>query len=151
MNYPNGSNKKYSSTTSYANRGMSLEDDLNITNEYYNTTGIAVVHKKPTAITIYKVDYLSNKDAVIKEARFKIPSTTDYNGIYKSKYIDFEAKETSSSTSFPLQNIHKHQLDHLRSIVKQGGIGFLIVRFTELNETYYLGSEELFKFLKNYF
>ncbi len=29
----------------YANRGMTLEDDLNATNEYYRERGIAVIHK----------------------------------------------------------------------------------------------------------
>ena len=147
MNYPNGSNKKKTTTITYGNRGMSLEDDLNVTNEYYNANGIAVIHKKPTPITICQVEYLNRQEAVIREAKFKIPSTTDYNGIYKGKYIDFEAKETSNKTSFPLQNIHVHQLDHLRNVVAHGGIGFLIVRFTATGETFYLDSGTLFSFL----
>lgn len=147
MKYPNGSNKKQATAIAYGNRGMSLEEDLNVTNEYYNTNGIAVIHKKPTPITICQVDYPSRREAVIREAKFKVPSTTDYNGIYKGRYIDFEAKETSNKTSFPLQNIHKHQLDHLRSVVAHGGIGFLIVRFTATEETFYLDSDALFSFL----
>ena len=78
----------------YSNRGMGLEDDLNNTNKYYLDTNKAIIYKKPTPITINKVDYKSRTDAVIKEAHFKIPSTTDYNGIYKGRYIYFEAKET---------------------------------------------------------
>jgi len=147
MKYPNGSNKKSNTLTTYGNRGMSLESDLNVTNEYYNSIGKAVIHKKPTCVTIHKVDYLGGRDAIIKEARFNIPSTTDYNGIYNGYYIDFEAKETNNTTSFPLQNIHIHQLEHLRNIIKHGGIGFLIVRFSKLNETYYLDGEHLFCFI----
>ncbi len=149
MNYPNGIQKEYHNLTSYGNRGMSLEEDLNITNEYYREKNIAVIYKKPTPITIYKVDYPSRKDAVIKEARFKIPSTTDYNGIYKGKYIDFEAKETKQKTSFPLSNIHKHQLEHLKKIEEHGGVGFLIVRFNYYGETYLLDNKALFHFLEN--
>ena len=89
--YRTSINNKYQS---HSNRGMVLENDLNATNEYYLLNNVAVIYKKPTPITINKVDYPSRKDAVIKEAHFKIPSTTDYNGIYKGKYIDFEAKET---------------------------------------------------------
>lgn len=136
MQYPNAISKNKKSI-SYSNRGMNLEYDINVTNEYYLTNDIAVIYKKPTPITINKVDYPSRKDAVIKEAHFKIPSTTDYNGIYRGKYIDFEAKETKLK-SFPLQNIHKHQLEHLERIVKHGGIGFLIVAFTSLNEVFLL-------------
>ena len=76
-----------------------------------------------------------------------MPSTTDYNGIYNGKYIDFEAKETTSNTSFPLTNIHKHQLEHLKKVYEQGGISFIIVRFTHLNETYLLFEKTLDEFI----
>ena len=149
MKYPNGIKKKFVNINSHSNRGMNLEADINDTNEYYRYNNMAVVHKKPTPITINKVDYKSRKDAVIKEAHFKVPSTTDYNGIYNGKYIDFEAKETKSLTSFPLNNIHGHQITHLESIYTQGGIGFIIVRFTKLNKTFLLFIEDLLNFINN--
>lgn len=149
MNYPTGLKKENSNTIIYSNRGQSLEDDLNVTNEYYLVISKAVIHKKPTPITIVNVDYKTRRDNVIREAYFKTPSTTDYNGIYKGKYIDFEAKETRSKTSFPLSNIHRHQLKHLNDIVSHGGIGFLIIRFTSLNLTYYLDSSKLLSFEKD--
>ena len=147
MKYPNGSlkPKKY---ISYSNRGMTLENDLNETNTYYLTNNRAVIYKKPVPITINKVDYLSRKDAVIKEAYFKTPSTTDYNGIYKGKYIDFEAKETKDK-NFPLANIHTHQINHLKKILDHGGISFLIVRFTSINKTYLLETKYLLLFTQN--
>jgi len=148
MQYPNGIKKDFVNINSYSNRGMNLEADLNDTNEYYRYNDIAIVHKKPTPITINKVDYKSRRDAVIREAHFKVPSTTDYNGIYKGKYIDFEAKETKSLTSFPLNNIHKHQIKHLESIYKHGGIGFVIVKFTKLNKTFLLFIEDLLNFIE---
>ena len=148
MNYPNGITKKTNNQITHSNRGMSLENDLNITNEYYLNNDIAVIHKKPTSITIKNVEYNKTID-VIKEAYFKTPSTTDYNGIYKGYYIDFEAKETRSKTSFPLSNIHKHQIDHLIRIKKHGGIGFIIVKFTLLDKIYYLSIDELEHFLNS--
>ena len=148
MYYPKGIIKNNSSFIQYGNRGMNLEADINDTNKYYLDNDIANIHKKPTAITISSVDYKSRTDAVIKEAYFKTPSTTDYNGIYKSKYIDFEAKETKLDY-FPLRNIHAHQIKHLFNIVKHGGIGFLIVRFTKYNKTFYLDAIELKKFIDN--
>lgn len=140
INYPNG--KKRNSQTikidgkhNTRRRGMKLEDDINDSNKYYLSREIAVIHKKPTPIQIVKVDYPKRQAARIVEAYFKTPSTTDYNGIYKGRYIDFEAKETKTKF-FPLANISKHQIDHLNSIVKQNGIAFVIIAFISINEVY---------------
>ena len=135
--------------STYSNRGMNLESDINDTNKYYLDNDIAVIYKKPTSVTIHKAEYPGPHQAIIKEAYFKTPSTTDYNGVYKGKYIDFEVKETQSKTSFPLSNIHEHQIIHLNKISKHGGIGFIIVRFTLLNETYLLFIKELLEFINN--
>ena len=148
MKYPTGSKKTYKIYNNYANRGMNLEGDISLSNEYYLKNDIAVIYKKPTPITIAKVDYPSRLEAVIKEGYFKTPSTTDYNGIYKGKYIDFEAKETKNKTAFPLYNIHAHQIKHLEAIKNHGGIGFIIVRFTALNETYLLPIDSFLSFTK---
>ncbi len=153
MNYPGGIKKRQSplqnNFVDYANRGMKLEDDLNITNNYYRDINKAVIYKKPTPIKITKVNFLSRSNVTIKEAFFDTPSTTDYNGIYKGKYIDFEAKETTSKTSFPLSNIHPHQLKHLEMIEEHGGIAFIIVKFTHLNKIYLLLEKDLKQFLNN--
>lgn len=145
MNYPSGIKKSYTKIVNYGNRGMTLEEDINITNEYYLLHNIASIYKKPTPIGIVKVD---RTNGVIKEAYFKTPSTTDYNGIYKGKYIDFDAKETMVN-NFPLANIHEHQIKHLDTISKMGGIGFVIVRFVKFEETYILTNQKLQDFLKN--
>ncbi|MEG2544071.1 MAG: Holliday junction resolvase RecU, partial [Longicatena sp.] len=50
--------------------------------------------------------------------------------------IDFEAKETRAKTSFPFKSIHPHQIEHLKKVLYHGGIGFFIIRFTSLDETY---------------
>ncbi len=144
MNYPNGIKKN--KLIPISNRGMSLEDDINLTNEYYLNHNKAVVYKKPVPITIKKVDFKSRRDAVITEARFKIPSTTDYNGLYKGYYIDFEAKETRKN-NLPLNNIHSHQIEHLFKIDEHKGISFLIVRFVLFDKTFLLESKYLKKFI----
>lgn len=147
MNYPTGLKKTYQREIHHGNRGMNLEEDINETNQYYLNCNQAVIHKKPTSITIKKVDYPSRLEAVIKEAYFKTPSTTDYNGVYRGKYIDFEAKETKHDY-FPLANIHKHQIEHLKKIEQHGGIGFIIMRFTKYNITYYLEFQKFLKFVE---
>ncbi len=155
MNYPGGikhkvkNDKSTKINTNYGNRGMTLENELNSSNDYYRLIDKAIIYKKPTPIKITNVDYPSRDKAVIKGAYFTVPSTTDYNGIYKGKYIDFEAKETKSTTNFTLRNIHPHQIEHLKSIEKHGGIAFIIVRFTILNETYLMPINKLEIFLDN--
>lgn len=141
INYPN--KKKVNNTSASLNiaRGMNLEKDLNDSNNYYKSIDRAHIYKKPTPIQIVKVDYPSRKHAKISEAYYQVPSTTDYNGIYKGKYIDFEAKETKSKVSFTFQNIHKHQIEHLESVIRHEGIAFVIIRFSSYNETYLLDAQ----------
>ena len=156
FHYPNGkkynpsqqqiAKKGHSKLIRYGNRGMTLEEDLNLTNQYYLEIGHAVIHKKPTPIQIVQVDYPARSAAVIKEAYFKQPSTTDYNGVYKGRYIDFEAKETKNLHSFPLQNFHEHQIRHMMQVEQQKGISFVIIRFTTTDEVFLLPSQHLFRF-----
>lgn len=152
MNYPNGIKKEgniiyKSKITNYKNRGMNLEQDINDSNAYYIEKKKAFIYKKPTPIKLVKVDY---KKGRIDEAYFEMPSTTDYNGIYKGNYIDFEAKETINHNGFPLRNIHKHQINHIRNIYNENGICFLIVRFTAINKTYLLMAKDFLEFIDNH-
>ena len=154
MKYPNGKKyevreeekaaKEHRSLLSAANRGMSLEEDINLSNEYYRDMGIALINKRPTPINIVKVDY--SKGARITDAYFEKQSTTDYNGVYKGKYIDFEAKNTKSETSFPLSNISEHQIIHLKNVIKHGGIAFFIICFQIKNEVYLLDASFVIEF-----
>ena len=136
MKYPNSSKVYVKPNTSAAKRGMSLEEDINKTNRYYLTNDIAVIYKKPTPITIVNVDYPKRSAARITEAYFKVASTTDYNGIYLGKYIDFEAKECNSRTSFPFSSIHPHQIRHLSDVLRHGAIAFIILRMTYYNKDF---------------
>lgn len=148
MKYPNGIKLNTTKNIAYDNRGMNLEEDINITNKYYKDNNIAFIYKKPTPIQVIKVDYSKN-NAKILEAYFKEPSTTDYNGLYKGKYIDFEAKETEIKTSFPLHNIHTHQIEHIKNIIDNDGIAFIIVRFNKLGKTFLLLGEDLIAFINS--
>ena len=124
-------------------RGMALEDAINESNAYYLAIDKAIIYKKPTPIQIVHVDYKSRATARIDEAYFRTPSTTDYNGIYRGKYIDFEAKQIQSKKSFPLQFIHKHQVEHLKKIVEHGGIGFVLLQFSSYQETYLIDAKDV--------
>ena len=160
IKYPNG--QKYQPTSaktrasrkskedlsiSASNRGMNLEEDINLSNEWYTEQGLALITKRPTPINIVKVDY--TKGARITDAYFEKQSTTDYNGVYKGKYLDFEAKNTKSKTSFPLSNIEKHQIIHLKRVLEHGGIAFFIIQFQMLNQVYLLDASFVIDFWEN--
>ena len=160
IKYPNGANfnqevkekKKHSVkdkaelSLSAANRGMDFEHDINLSNEYYRDKGICLITKRPTPINVVKVDY--SKGALITNAYFEEQSTTDYNGVYKGKYIDFEAKNTQSKTSFPLANITKHQIEHLKLVLKHGGIAFFVINFQKYDEAYLLDANYVIHFFE---
>ena len=68
MQYPNNVKKNYNHmSVSHSNRGMSLENLLNITNDYYTKKDIALIYKKPTPIGVAEVTY-SNHKKLIKKA-----------------------------------------------------------------------------------
>ncbi len=147
MLYPNNIKKSYSKQNiSHGNRGMDLESELNITNNYYKEKDLALIYKKPTPIGIVDVSY-KNQKKIIEKAYFKEQSTLDYNGIYKGKYIDFDAKVTKNKTAFPLANIHKHQTEHIRGVIRHKGIAFLIIRMN--NITYFLKGEDYLFYIDN--
>lgn len=144
MNYPDGIKIK-KTHIKYANRGMNLESDINETNTYYRDNNIALIYKKPTPIKVIKMEY----PYTIKEAIFVQPSTLDYNGVYKGLYLDFDVKETKNKTSFPISNIHKHQLNHIKNVIIHKGIAFIIVSFTSLNKIFLLFGEDIIDFINN--
>ncbi|MCM0597086.1 Holliday junction resolvase RecU [Periweissella fabaria] len=156
IKYPNGNTfavnnaaqvpSRPSPAVSYSKRGMTLEDAINTANTFYLDRQIAVIHKKPTPINIVNVSYPKRSAAKINEAYFAQASTTDYNGIYRGFYIDFDAKETQHKTAIPLANFHEHQVKHLAAIIQQNGIGFVIIRFAVYNESFVLPASELISF-----
>jgi len=140
IKYPNGKISEPKTTVSKSsvkNRGMTLEKLINASNAFYLGQGIAVIHKKPTPIQIVNVAYPSRNKAKITEAYYQTPSTTDYNGIYKGYYLDFDVKESRNKTSFPLKNIHVHQIEHLEKVNQHGGLAFLIIHL-RYDDTFWL-------------
>ena len=154
VNYPHklkaksSINRPVPGMINFANRGMSFEKMINESNNYYLSRGLAVIHKKPTPIQIVKVDYPNRSRAKIVEAYFRQASTTDYSGVYKGHYIDFEAKETRQKKSMPMKNFHSHQIKHMEAVLEQKGICFVLLHFSSLRETYLLPASYLIEFYK---
>ena len=154
VNYPHklkaksSINRPVPGIVNFANRGMSFEKMINESNSYYLSRGLAVIHKKPTPIQIVKVDYPHRSRAKIVEAYFRQASTTDYSGVYKGHYIDFESKETRQKKSMPMKNFHSHQIEHMEAVLEQKGICFVLLHFSSLRETYLLPASYLIEFYK---
>lgn len=129
-------------------RGQALEADINDSNTWYRENGKALVYKKPTPVQVVRVDYPSRQKARITEAYYKTPSTTDYNGVYRGRYLDFEAKETKNRRGFPMSMVHPHQIRHLEQVQQHGGIGFFIIRFTSLQRTFLADAPALIRVMK---
>ena len=123
-------------------RGSTLEEFINRTNEKYLENGLALIQKIPTPITPIKIEKESRH---ITLAYFDQKSTVDYIGAVQGIPVCFDAKECHTDT-FPLQNIHEHQIAFMENFEKQGGISFLIIYFSKRDELYYLTYRQLIKF-----
>lgn len=123
-------------------RGSTLEELINFSNEKYMMGNLALIQKIPTPITPIKIDHATRH---ITLAYFDQKSTVDYIGVVQGIPVCFDAKECATKT-FPLQNIHEHQIEFMKRFEKQDGIAFIILLFSELNEFYYIPFSDVLKF-----
>lgn len=103
-------------------RGSVLEELINRSNDKYREKNLALIQKIPTPITPIKMDKEHNH---ITLAYFDKKSTVDYIGIVQGIPVCFDAKECTTDT-FPLQNIHEHQMEFMKQFEKQGGNLFFL-------------------------
>ena len=107
-------------------RGATLEKLANEANLKYRKIEKALILKIPIPI-------LYTTKGMIPQA-----STVDFAGLINGgTFIAFDAKETKNKTSFPLQNIHEHQLHYLNMVEKLGGIAFFLIHFTKVETCAY--------------
>jgi len=123
-------------------RGSTLEDMINHTNEIYRERKLALIQKIPTPITPITIDKESRH---ITLAYFDQKSTVDYIGAVQGIPVCFDAKECAVQT-FPLQNVHEHQVRFMKEFEEQGGIAFILLHFTREDEIYYIPFADLFRF-----
>lgn len=123
-------------------RGSALEDLVNRTNEVYAANALALIQKVPTPITPINID---KKTRHITLAYFDQKSTVDYIGAVQGIPVCFDAKECHTDT-FPLQNIHTHQVEFMRQFEQQQGIAFFLIHYTRRDIFYYLPFRDLLVF-----
>ena len=120
-------------------RGSLLEEMINITNEKYRESGLALIQKVPTPITPITID---KETRHITLAYFDQKSTVDYIGAVQGIPVCFDAKECAADT-FSLQIIHPHQVEFMRDFDKQDGIAFFLIYYTAKDVMYYMSIREL--------
>ena len=123
-------------------RGSTLEDFINLSNDKYLQENLALIQKIPTPIKPLKIDQQTRH---ITLAYFDQKSTVDYIGVVQGIPVCFDAKECATDT-FPLQNIHPHQITFMENFEKQNGISFIILYFSKYNEFYYLPFSDIINF-----
>lgn len=123
-------------------RGSTLEDLINATNEFYRNRKLGLIQKIPTPITPIDID---KENRHITLAYFDKQSTIDYIGVVQGVPVCFDAKECHADT-FPLQNVHEHQVAFMEDFEQQGGVSFLLIYYTARDEMYYLPFAKLKEF-----
>ena len=123
-------------------RGSTLEELINFTNETYLEHDLALIQKVPTPITPIEIDQKTRR---ITLAYFDQKSTVDYIGVVQGIPVCFDAKECHEDT-FPLANIHAHQVTFMQQFEAQGGVSFLLIYYTKRELFYYLRFQKLLEF-----
>ena len=123
-------------------RGSSLEECVNHTNDVLRQDGLALIQKIPTPITPIDID---KETRHITLAYFEKKSTIDYIGAVQGIPVCFDAKECNVD-SFPMHNIHEHQMTFMEDFEKQDGISFFLIYFSHREIYYYMRFEEALHF-----
>ena len=123
-------------------RGSTLEEFINRTNEKYAEHNLAMIQKIPTPITPINID---KETRHITLAYFDQKSTVDYIGVVQGIPVCFDAKECNADT-FPLANIHEHQVEFMKAFEKQDGIAFILISYPHRDQFYYLTFHKLMEF-----
>ena len=123
-------------------RGSTLEDMINHSNEVYRERKLALIQKVPTPITPIAID---KETRHITLAYFDQKSTVDYIGAVQGIPVCFDAKECAATT-FPLHNVHEHQVRFMKEFEEQGGISFIVLHWTGNDEIYFIPFDRLFRF-----
>ena len=123
-------------------RGSTLEDLINMSNDKYRASHLALVQKIPTPIKPINIDQSTRH---ITLAYFDQKSTVDYIGVVQGIPICFDAKECATDR-FPLANVHEHQIRFMKEFEEQDGIAFLLIYFKAKDTFMYLPYAKLDRF-----
>lgn len=123
-------------------RGMPFENLINMSNAIYERKGRAVINKRPTPMKIIGRTKGGQHLCVFSEK-----STVDYDGVYKGKSIQFEAKSIKEKR-FPLNKVTGGQVEFLNRSEAQGAICFLLIEMRARQTIYLVPNQMLQKYIR---
>ncbi len=128
---------------SYKNRGMLLEKIINTSINHYINSNVAYFKKNNLEIKFQSIaSSTDSKKIKLNNSFINGKSTVDYYGLYKSRYITFEAKSTDDD-NLPISNIKPHQHKHLLFIKSLGGISFYLIFFKHQSKIFLVDVEDI--------
>jgi recombination protein U len=128
------------------NRGKYFEEWIDQSNLIYQSKKMAVIKKIPTPWQVHRKYNMYKKSYEIAYAH-PSKSTVDFGGTASNQSIWFDAKVTQLKNSFPLKNIHAHQIDYLKDVDEQGGRAFLLIHSEHHKKTWLLWISDLVHFM----
>lgn len=122
--------------SSYANRGVALENLIELANKQYRKKGIAVIHKVPS-----KWIPIRNKKGRVVTAKIEEKAAVDFMGRYKNIPIAFDAKSVSKDNRWYFRNLPEHQFDFLKDWHTGDSLSFILLGFWRTEEFFVLPFE----------
>lgn len=116
----------------YANKGKTFEAEIELTNNAYESQGIALIQKISTPWKVIR------KGARIISAFPEGKSTLDFRGTVKEGgiSISFDCKESENERGLPLAHIQEHQIEYIRKALGMNEISFILCYVKKLDKRY---------------
>lgn len=118
---------------------MGLERLVEMSNRQYEHRGVAVVQKVPTPMVP------RSENGVLTGVRLGGKSTVDFVGCLApaGRMVAFDVKECREKSRFPFDKRWEHEVEFLRSVIRAGGVAFLLVELISEGCVWFVPADEL--------
>lgn len=124
--------------TGMANRGLSLEKLIEMSNENYKQLGVAVIHKVPS-----RWIPLRNKQGKIVSAKIEDKAAVDFMGRYLDYPLAFDAKSVSKGKRWYMRCLDDHQLAFLCDWNTGSSVAGVLLGFWDTKQFFFVPLEYL--------
>lgn len=117
---------------SYARRGQTFEDYINLANIVYRSAEVAVIVKQPTPFKPIR-----DRKGKVVSCKVEEKATVDYLGRYHQLPVAIEAKNTNTDR-IRFDAVQPHQAEFMNDFVGEYGLGFSAVLVSFKMERFFL-------------